>query len=156
MVVDDRDRLDRVGVRQVRIDVVRVDERDEVDLPDVLRALDLPQLEAEQLHERAVLTVRQLVEIGDRRLCHTESRREVGEREGAGDAVGIGMSAERYEQLLVLGGRHRLRERLRAVHGTRRGNDQTSNRFIHGALLWLRSAAFVEDPANSSWPLARH
>jgi hypothetical protein len=80
---------------------VRVDERQKVDLADFVHALDLPKLEPEELHERAVLPVAELVAIADRRLRHAEALGDVRLRDGARDPVGIGVTAQRDEHLLA-------------------------------------------------------
>ena len=82
--------LDAVGVGEIGIDVVRVDEAEEVDLLDVADVLHLAQLDVEQLHERAVLAMRQLVAVADGRLADAEARRDVRLRERAAMPSGSG------------------------------------------------------------------
>ena len=69
VVVDDREHLVVAAVRQLGIDFVRVDEGEEVDAPDLAHGLDLPELEPQELHERAVLAVAELVAVADGRLA---------------------------------------------------------------------------------------
>ncbi len=110
MVVDDGQHLVVGGVGQLGVDLVRVDEGEVVDLADLAHRLDLAQLEAEQLHERAVLAVGELVRIADRRLCDAEPNPDVRLRDRARDAVRIRVTAKRDEKVLAAGRRQRLSE----------------------------------------------
>ena len=56
--------------------------------------LDLPELEPEKLHERAVLAVAQLVAVADGRLRDAQALPEVRLRERARDSVGIRVARE--------------------------------------------------------------
>ena len=114
------------------VEFVRVDQGEEVDLADLGHRLDLAELEAEELHERAVLAVAHLLAVPDRRLRHAHALRDVRLRDGARDPVGIGVPAQGDEHVLALGDGQRVGEGLRARlrRGAVRGR-QTPYRFIH-------------------------
>jgi hypothetical protein len=100
--------------------------------PRVVHALDLLQLEPEELHERPVLAVADLLDVSHGRLRHAEALPDVRLRDRARDPIGIGVPAQRNEHVLAARRRQRLRERAGARLGRRhvRGR-QTSNRFVH-------------------------
>ncbi len=110
MVIDDRQHLVVAPVRQLGVDFVSIDEADEVDTPDLSDGLDLPELEAEKLHEGAVLAVAHLVAVADCRLGYAEALPEVRLRERARDSVGIGVASKRDEDVLASRQRKRLPE----------------------------------------------
>ncbi len=109
-----------------------VDEAEKVHAPDLADALDLAKFEPQKLHEGAVLAMAQLVAVTDRRVGDAEPLRDVRLGDGARDPVGIGMSAQRDEQVLAARGGEGLRERTGARLGRRLVRQrQTSGRFRH-------------------------
>ena len=103
VVIDHGQHLVVGGVEEIRVHLVGVDQREEVDLPDLLHGLDLPELEPQKLHQRAVLAVAHLLAVAHRGLRDAHALGDVGLRDGACDPVGIGVAAQRDEHVLALG-----------------------------------------------------
>ena len=102
-------------------------------LREVVHVLDLLHLDVEQLHERAVLAVAELVAVADRRLADAESLRDVRLRERRRDAVGIGMTAKRDEQMLALGRAERFGKAARSLGAIVVRQRQPTDRLVHVA-----------------------
>jgi len=154
VVVDDRQHLVRPGVRQVRIHFVGVHERQEVDAPDLGDALDLLQLEPQELHERAVLAMAHLLDVPDRRLRHAQPLREVCLRDRARDPVGIGVTAQRDEHVLAASGAQRIGEGARTLlRRGRPGGSEPPDRFVHRGPncghVWTCKSRWHQPPLES-------
>lgn len=111
---------------------MRIDERDKVNRPRFLHALDLPQLDAEELHERAVLPVTEIVAVAHHGQRDAEPLPDVRLRERARDPVRIGVASEGDEDVLPLRRRKELRERAGTIGGHCGGEREAADGFAHG------------------------
>ena len=132
-MINNGQNLVRVRPTKLGVQIVRVDERQEVDVIDLCNTLDLSHLDVQQLHEGAVLAMTQLVGVSDGGLRNAEPLGDVRLRERARNAVRIGMSTQWNEKVLPLGGTHRVSECLRAIGGRLNSECESANRFAHFA-----------------------
>jgi hypothetical protein len=151
VVIDDGEHLEVLGVGDIGIDVVGVDERQKIHVADVLHRLDLLELDAEELHERAIFAVTEIVRVPDRGLGDAEARRDVGLRHGRSDAVGVGVPAKRDEHVLALRKGHHLAEGPRAIDGGGLRRGQSPCGIAHGD---PKCGAFFDAPSRTS-PLCK-
>ncbi len=101
MVIDDGEHLEVPAVGEIRIDLVGVDQTEEVHPARFAHALDLAELEPEELHEGAVLAVAELMAVADRRLADPQALGDMRLRDGAGDAVRVWMATQGDEHVLA-------------------------------------------------------
>lgn len=128
-----------------------VDEGHEVDrLLQLAQALQLLQLEAEELHQRAVLAVTQLVAVADGGGRDAHALGDVGLGDGAGDAVGIRVASQRDEEVLAFGYAERVGEAASALLRALVWNLETPYGFRHRALSWVLGTARAVSPDNCS------
>jgi hypothetical protein len=73
VMIDDGEHLDARRVGEIRVEIQRVDEGEKIDLARVVDALDLLELEPEQLDEGAVLAVTELVAVANGRARDAET-----------------------------------------------------------------------------------
>ncbi len=135
VVVDYRENLVVARVGEVGVHLVRVDQAQEIDPPHFADALYLPKLEPEQLHERPVLAVAELVAIADGALPDAEALREVRLGNGTRDPIGVWCSSKGNQHVLRSSRSQRICKgssaRLGAVRLQVRRR-QSSDRFGHG------------------------
>jgi hypothetical protein len=93
MVINDRQDFVVAPIGQVGVDLVGVDERQKIHFAELPHRLDLAEVQAEQLDERTVLAMAELVTVRDRRLRDAQALRDVRLGDGTGNPVRIRVAA---------------------------------------------------------------